>query len=115
MEVDQKDIPTRTWEDQLGYHCNNSGTAKGLKESSNRRRAEKLRVMVYIAWRKVAVKTDPLPVWGWSWNKEVSAREVNILDLCPFSPCLFLLFIFGSSRKFPKMQTTQKIYEYLFK
>lgn len=49
MEGNQEENQPRAWEDQLGYRCNNSGTAKGLKESSNRRRAEKLKVVAYAA------------------------------------------------------------------
>lgn len=48
-EVDQEENQPRAWEDQLGYCCKNSGTAKGLKESNNRGRAEKLKVMAYAA------------------------------------------------------------------
>lgn len=108
MKVDQKEIPTRTWEDQLGYHWNNSGTAKGLKESSNRGRAKKVRGMAYAAWRKVAVKTDPLLVWGKSWNKGLSAQEVNILDICPFPLAFFSPFFLALQENFQRCRQLKR-------
>lgn len=38
--MDQKENQTRVKEDQLAYGCNNSGTAKRLKECGNRGRTE---------------------------------------------------------------------------
>ena len=45
MEVDQKESQTTDGDSQPGYHCNNSGSAKGLRYSSNKGRVEKLRIV----------------------------------------------------------------------
>lgn len=68
-------------------------------------KTEKLKILVYTAGRKVVLKTEPLPVGGWSWKEGLSAQE-NILGQCRFIPYLILHFLFGSLGKFSKMQTT---------